>query len=106
MSARQFVPPLFVLALLLLCVTAPISTLSKWSLIATLGAYGVLSLAATIAAAARAGWRFFPLFPIAFTIIHLAYGAGFLVGICGFWNRWGDHTTSVSPEGRQIVAGG
>jgi glycosyltransferase involved in cell wall biosynthesis len=106
MSARQFVPPLFVITLLLLCVTAPISALSKWSLIATLGAYGVLSLAATIASAARTGWRFFPLLPIAFTIIHLAYGAGFLVGICGFWNRWGDHTTSVSPEGWQIVAGG
>ena len=104
MSARQFVPPLFVIALLLLCVTAPISTLSKWSLIATLAAYGVLSLAATIAAAARTGWRFFPLFPIAFTIIHLAYGAGFLVGIFRFWNRWGDHATrSAQPAFQERI---
>jgi succinoglycan biosynthesis protein ExoA len=93
MSARQFVPPLFVIVLLLLCLTAPLFSLSKWSLIATLGAYGLLSLGATIAAAARTGWRFFPLLPIAFTIIHLAYGAGFLVGLLRFWNRWGDHST-------------
>jgi len=104
MSARQFVPPLFVIVLLLLCLTAPLFSLSKWSLIATLGAYGLLSLGATIAAAARTGWRFFPLVPIAFTIIHLAYGAGFLVGLVRFWNRWGDHT--ISPAGWQIVAGG
>ena len=44
MSARQFVPPLFVIALLLLCVTAPFFVVSKWSLIATAGAYGVLNL--------------------------------------------------------------
>ena len=98
MSARQFVPPLFVIALLLLCLTAPFFVTSKWLLIATVGAYGVLNLGATIAAAARTGWRFFPLFPIAFTIIHLAYGAGFLVGILKFWNRWGDQTTrSAQP---------
>ena len=71
---------------------------SKWALIATVGAYGVLNLGATVAASTRTGWRFFPLFPIAFTIIHLAYGAGFLVGIARFWNRWGDHTTrSTQP---------
>src|SRR5258706_13564407 len=63
MSARQFVPPLFVIALLLLCLTAPLLVTSKWLLIATVGAYGVLNLGATIAAAARTGWRFFPLFP-------------------------------------------
>jgi succinoglycan biosynthesis protein ExoA len=104
MSARQFVPPLFVITLLLLGLTAPFFMASKWLLVATLGAYGILNLGATIAAAARTGWRFFPLLPVAFTIIHLAYGAGFLVGICRFWNRWGDHT--ISPEGWQIVAGG
>ena len=104
MSARQFVPPLFVITLLLLSLTTPFFMASKWTLVATLGVYAILNLGATIAAAARTGWRFFPLFPIAFTIIHLAYGAGFLVGICRFWNRWGDHT--ISPEGWQIVAGG
>jgi GT2 family glycosyltransferase len=104
MSARQFVPPLFVIALLLLCLTTPLFVVSKWSLIAAVGAYGVLNLGATIAAAAKTGWRFLPLFPIAFTIIHLSYGAGFLVGILRFWNRWGDHT--ISPEGWQMVAGG
>lgn len=98
MSARQFVPPIFVVTLLLLSLTAPFFRLSRWSLAATASAYLILNLAATLAAARRTGWRFFPLFPLAFTIIHLAYGAGFLVGILKFWNRWGDHTTrSTQP---------
>ena len=93
MSARQFVPPLFVIALLLLCVTAPFLLASRWLLITTIGAYALVNFVATITAARRTGWRFFPLVPIAFAIIHLAYGAGFLIGILKFWNRWGDHTT-------------
>ncbi|MGH9875239.1 MAG: glycosyltransferase family 2 protein, partial [Pyrinomonadaceae bacterium] len=81
MSARQFVPPLFVTMLLLLSLTAPFFAVSKWSLLATLGAYVLLNLAATIAVASRTGWSLFPIVPLAFAIIHVAYGAGFLVGI-------------------------
>ncbi|HEY3037858.1 MAG TPA: glycosyltransferase family 2 protein [Pyrinomonadaceae bacterium] len=98
MSARQFVPPLFLMTLLLSVLSAPLFMVSRWLLAATLIAYAVLSLGATIAAARRNGWRLLPLFPVAFTIIHVAYGAGFLVGILRFWNRWGDRTTrSAQP---------
>ena len=98
MSARQFVPPLFVLTLLLFILSAPFLMVSRWLLAATVIAYAVLSLGATIAVARKSEWRLFPLLPIAFAIIHLAYGAGFLVGILRFWNRWGDHTTrSTQP---------
>ncbi|MGH9872176.1 MAG: hypothetical protein ACRD9S_06870, partial [Pyrinomonadaceae bacterium] len=63
-----------------------------------LGAYLLLNLAATIAVASRTGWSLFPIVPLAFAIIHVAYGAGFLVGILRFWNRWGDHATrSTQP---------
>ena len=98
MSARQFVPPLFVMTLALFFLSAPFFVLSRWLLAATVMAYAVLGLGATIRAARRTGWRLFPLLPLAFAIIHLAYGAGFLVGILRFWNRWGDHATrSTQP---------
>jgi len=98
MSARQFVPPLFVLTLLLAILSSPLFMMGRWLLVSVLGAYAVLNLVATIIAARRTGWRSLPLFPIAFTIIHVAYGAGFLVGMLKFWNRWGDQTTrSTQP---------
>jgi hypothetical protein len=31
-----------------------------------------------------------PILPLVFTILHLAYGAGFLVGLVRFAGRWGD----------------
>jgi glycosyltransferase involved in cell wall biosynthesis len=98
MSARQFVPPLFVTTLLLFLLSAPFLMASRWLLVATVGAYALLNLIATIAATRKTGWRFFPLVPIAFTIIHLAYGSGFLVGIVKFWNRWGDQTTRSTQQ--------
>jgi hypothetical protein len=30
------------------------------------------------------------LLPLAFTILHLSYGLGFLIGFVKFWNHWGD----------------
>ena len=96
MSARQFVPPLFVLTLLLLFLSAPFFMVSRWLLAATVIAYAVLSLGATIASARKTEWRLLALLPAAFAIIHLAYGTGFLVGILRFWNRWGDHETRSS----------
>lgn len=97
-SARQFVPPLFVMTLLLLFLSAPFFRACRWLLVATVIAYAVPGLGATIAAARKSEWRLFPLLPLAFAIIHLAYGAGFLVGILRFWNRWGDHATrSTQP---------
>jgi len=98
MSARQFVPPLFVLTLLLAILSSPLFMMGRWLLVSVLGAYAVLNLVATIIAARRTGWRSLPLFPIAFTINHVAYGAGLLVGMLKFWNRWGDQTTrSTQP---------
>ena len=98
MSARQFVPPLFVMTLLLLVLSAPLFMVSRWLLVATLAAYAILNLVATIATARSSGWRLIPLVPLAFPIIHLAYGTGFLVGIAKFWNRWGDHTTRSAQQ--------
>jgi len=33
--------------------------------------------------------------PVAFAIIHISYGLGFLAGLFKFWNRWGDKVGKV-----------
>lgn len=93
MSVRQFVPPLFVLTLLVAGLTAPLLSISRFLLAATVTAYALLNLTASIWVGRKAGWRLLPLLPLAFTIIHLAYGLGFLAGMLRFANRWGDHTS-------------
>jgi succinoglycan biosynthesis protein ExoA len=98
MSARQFVPALFVIALFASLLTAPFSVPGKILLETILLAYLGLNLGASILAARRTEWKVLPLVPIAFTIIHLAYGSGFLLGLAKFWNRWGDHNTRASQS--------
>ena len=101
MQLRQFVPALFIIALGALLTTAPFLVVNQWLLLATLIAYTVLCLAASVSAAAKTDWRLLPLLPIAFTIIHFAYGSGFLLGLIKFWNRWRDHGPRASQSSLQ-----
>jgi succinoglycan biosynthesis protein ExoA len=95
MSARQFVPPLFLLSLL----CAMLFTLLLpwgWILLALAGgSYLLANLCASVFTSARNGWRHLPLLPFTFAILHLSYGAGFLIGLVKFWNRWQDRTGKV-----------
>ncbi len=93
MQPRQFVPPLFFVALSLLLVTTPFFTVSRLLLAASVLAYSILNLGASVLAGSKTQWRLLPPLPIAFTIIHLAYGSGFLVGLLSFWSRWRDRGT-------------
>jgi glycosyltransferase involved in cell wall biosynthesis len=99
MSGRQFVPPLFVLTVLLLGLTAPLFVVSQVLLATALLAYAVVSLVAALLVARKSQWSLVALLPIAFAIIHVSYGAGFLLGMLRFWKRWGDHSTQ-SAHGR------
>ena len=97
MSLRQFVPPLFVLALLL-GVIMTFAIPGGWKFLAGLGGvYLLCSLGAAVLAARGKDWRALPLLPLAFLILHLSYGSGFLVGLIAFAYRWGDKTGKV-PE--------
>ena len=89
-------PPLFVIGLSILLLTAPFLVASKFLLAAGVLAYAILSFASSVLAARKTEWQLLPVLPIAFTIIHLAYGSGFLVGLLKFWSRWGDHETRAS----------
>ncbi len=92
MSLRQFVPLTFVLALIL--------TLLSWgwlALLILLAAYLVANLAVSIITVSGQGLKKLLLLPLAFVIIHLSYGLGFLVGLFKFWNRWHDKKGRVPP---------
>jgi succinoglycan biosynthesis protein ExoA len=78
---RQIVAPAFVLSL---PATVP---LVHW--LGAIGAlhlllYAVANIAVSIVTASRSSWRLLPLLPAVFLIIHVAWGLGFLSGIC-YW---------------------
>lgn len=91
MSLRQFVPPAFVLALLGSTLFILLSASFFISFIVPL-LYILANLSASIYTALKRGWESLLYLPIAFAILHLSYGLGFLVGLVKFWNRWGDKT--------------
>jgi glycosyltransferase involved in cell wall biosynthesis len=96
MSGRQFVPPLFVLTLLLLLATAPLFVTGKLLLAIGVLAYALVNFCAAVFVGRRSGWALLPFLPLAFATIHIAYGLGFLVGMLRFWKRWGDHSTQAA----------
>ncbi|HKD19997.1 MAG TPA: hypothetical protein VKG23_19250, partial [Thermoanaerobaculia bacterium] len=89
MQPRQFVPGVFVVGLVGLGVTAFVSPIARAGLAALALAYGAGDLFAT-ASAARGRWRLAPAMALAFPILHLAYGSGFLAGLVRFGGRWLD----------------
>jgi glycosyltransferase involved in cell wall biosynthesis len=102
MSLRQFVPPAFVLGLLLsaLITQFPFSSLilHPSSFIPIL--YLSANLIASACIATKHGWKYLPLLPLVFAILHISYGLGFLAGLFKFWTRWGDKTgkTPAPPQ--------
>jgi glycosyltransferase involved in cell wall biosynthesis len=96
MRPRQFVPPLFVGAILLSLAAAPLSfILGIWFALPVglaAGSYALANLAASASITARRReWSLFWLLPIAFAILHVSFGLGFLAGLVRFRNRWADH---------------
>ena len=94
MQPRQFAPPAFVFTLLISIFGYLFSTFDRLSLVVP-GLYLLANLVASIYTASYKGWRNLPLLPLAYAILHLSYGAGFLAGLIKFWNRWGDKTGKV-----------
>jgi succinoglycan biosynthesis protein ExoA len=94
---RQFIPFIFVSALissLLIALFFPLG----WALFAmTAGSYLLANITASMITAARFGWKYLILLPITFSILHISYGVGFLAGLIKFWNLWinKDGTTQV-----------
>jgi len=104
MSLRQFVPPIFAAAVFGGAVLGPVSSRIRRLWLATLAAYGIAALSASVALARRAGWRHLPLLPAAFATMHLGYGGGFLAGLLRFAHRWGDRGAPYRPRLRSVGA--
>jgi succinoglycan biosynthesis protein ExoA len=88
MRLRHFVPMLFVSTLLLLLGVALFSRTGLWLFGLMAGSYIVANLAASISLALKRNWRLLPLLPLAFAVLHLSYGLGFLLGLVKFWRHW------------------
>jgi succinoglycan biosynthesis protein ExoA len=88
MKMRQFVPPLFVLALVTTALLAPWSAAAARLLVAVIAAYAVALAAAAAAVARRHGWRHMGRLVAAFSTMHLSWGSGFLAGALRFAHRW------------------
>ncbi len=101
MRPRQFVPPLFVLALLLaatLALALPAARSARAPLAALVTLYLAVDLVASAIEARRQ--RANPaLLMLVYPILHAAYGAGFLAGLVRFAGRWGSAVpTPARPE--------
>lgn len=91
MRPRQFVPAVFVATLLLTLSLAPFATVGRWGAALALGGYAAANAVASALAVRSANWRLAPLVALAFAILHVSYGLGFLMGLARFRNRWRDH---------------
>jgi hypothetical protein len=94
MRARQFVPPLFVVALLASLGAALMSAAPWWVFVGVAGMYMVLNLAASVSASDGHAPTAL-LLPVVFVILHVSYGCGFLKGLVAFSNRWRGTTPSA-----------
>jgi len=100
MQPRQFMPPAFVVALLaslfVSIFVAPARLLLAFGIVAYAIVAAVAGVFATISR--KKGWRLVPILPLAFFVIHVSYGCGFLVGLAKFWNRWSSEERELRPQ--------
>lgn len=80
-SLRHLVPLLFVSSLALGALATALWRPACWPLLGLLALYGAADLAFCVAAARRHGPRVLLLLPVAFLLLHLAYGLGSLSGL-------------------------
>ena len=96
MSARQFAPAVFVLALAVALVAAAAAPHTSWVALAIAGAYSAAALTASVTVAARDP-RTMPALPLVFAILHVSYGLGFFRGLAAFRKRW-QHQHDARPQ--------
>jgi glycosyltransferase involved in cell wall biosynthesis len=83
-SARHLVPVLFVVVLVLCWAPGLVWAPLGWTYFGAVVTYALLDLFFSVRAATAAGWDLLPLLPVVFPVYHVAYGAGFTVGILDF----------------------
>ena len=89
MKLRHFVPAAFVGAVVLCAALAFFWRPAAFVGLGLLGCYLLAVAAASAQAWRQHGARVFPGVPLAFVILHVAYGAGFWAGLVKFRGPWG-----------------
>ena len=90
MSIRQFIPAAFICSLFA-SIILTLFTPWGWVLLSSITVFYIASnLLASVINAVKKGGKHFMILPLAYVIIHLSYGTGFLTGLFKFWNRWND----------------
>jgi len=97
MRARHFAPPALAAALALGALLAPFAAPIRLGFLALALIYLLALLGASSWTARRADLASAPWLPVVFAILHLAYGAGFLVGLLRFGGRWGERPIEAAP---------
>ncbi len=88
MCWRQFVPPIFVAALLLSLAMMPFLGPAGWIFLLIVGLYIIATLFASVLAVRKGAWRSLHMLPPIYATLHLSYGTGFIWGLIAFRNRW------------------
>jgi cellulose synthase/poly-beta-1,6-N-acetylglucosamine synthase-like glycosyltransferase len=88
MRPRHLIPFGFVAAAAGGAAAAPLAAPIAWAWTAVMTAYGAVNLLASAHLARRAGWRHLARLPLAFLVLHVAYGTGFAVGLVRFARQW------------------
>lgn len=97
MSARQFVPAVFVLSLVVPAVLATFSMVGRIALALVVASYILANLGAA-ALSAKSRIRLIPLLSLSFAILHISYGLGFLAGLIAHRDRWSGFRARQSSE--------
>lgn len=104
MALRQFIPPIFVMMLLVSCLLAAFPSYGWIFLAAIVFAYTAANLATSFWTASQSAWRHVFFLPIVFGILHISYGSGFLLGLLKFAPYWRKETREFTNQQRTAAA--
>jgi succinoglycan biosynthesis protein ExoA len=105
MSARHFVPPTFVMSLIVTLGMAPWCAAAGWVLLGLSATYALAVMGCALSIARRHGWTRFLLVAAAFGTIHLSWGTGFVMGAVRFARRWWRREPQPPRLGADAVVG-
>jgi succinoglycan biosynthesis protein ExoA len=90
MQARQFMPGILIMLVIIEIFLACISMKGMILLLLTLTLYLTVNLCFSISLTRKNKWKSFIYLPVTFAVLHYSYGIGFLTGLFRFAHRWVD----------------
>ncbi len=81
---RHLMPAVFVASLMIAALLGLFNPLFVLLFAVIVGSYLSLSFLFSLRIALKKGWQYLPVLPLAFACLHVAYGAGFLMGLVRF----------------------